>query len=73
MLGTEVILHKVSGIELSSVGDNRGGETSYCNRKITITTTESVTDYDTGKETTITQRHVINLFGDDPDDLSVTV
>ena len=73
MLGTEVTFHKVSGIELGVLSDNRGSKPSYCNRKITITTTESVTDYDTGKESTITQRHVINLFGDDPDDLSVTV
>ena len=71
MLGTEVTFHKVSGIELGVLSDNRGSKLSYCNRKITITTTESVTDYDTGKETTINQRHVINLFS--PDDLSVTV
>ena len=71
MLGTEVTFHKVSGIELGVLSDNRGSKFPYCNRKITITTTESVTDYDTGKETTINQRHVINLFS--PDDLSVTV
>ena len=71
MLGTEVTFHKVSGIELGVLSDNRGSKFPYCNRKIIITTTESVTDYDTGKETTINQRHVINMFGDD--DLSVTV